>query len=309
MSNPRFDTTSQATPESLSFDTPLSPSDNSGQTRSWADVSRDVFDTMRRTPLGPSSIDSVLEGGRLVFNSIFGPKKVELPDAETLASVMRQYHGLETHMRPGVISALIENESLNIRNDWKDKPEEWGVSFLHNLRQRLGRGSITDYFCTTGNANVLERLGDSVIGRIRPGLGVRHISIGPGQIQIQNICALRAQDRYGGNRHSMEGSLTVNGASDLIGGYMQREVDRFTRKDHRSPSGEAMTYYELQAQNERLSPELRDRYRRMQALWNEGGTTGGETGMRQRELALIWSYNPGVGRSGAQRIQDRYVRA
>ncbi|MCW5824747.1 MAG: hypothetical protein KIT34_18255 [Cyanobacteria bacterium TGS_CYA1] len=309
MNDSGLDVTPKSAPaNNAESDSTLPAVDSTTAPRTWSDVSRDAYDAMKRGEPLTAASELVVKGGQLVFDSIFGPKKPDLPSPGTLKTVMSNYPGLDQHIRPGAISALIENETLNIRNDWKDKPEEWAVSLLSNLRRTLGKGNATDYFCTNGDTNILQKIGDPMINRIKPGLGVRNISIGPGQMQIDNICALRANDTYGGTRHSLESSLTVDGAADLVGGYLRREVDRFTRKDFKGSNGEALTYHQFQAQNPNLRPEVRERYSRMQELWNQGTTTPGQEGMRMRELALLWSYNPGVGRSGAQKIQDKYVR-
>ncbi len=312
MNDSQLDATPKSPPsnDSQGLDFTAIVSDNTNNNpRTWSDVSRDAYEAMKRGYPLAAAAELAVKGGQIVFDSIFGPKSPSLPSAETLKTVMSNYPGLDQHMRPGAISALIENETLNIRNDWKDKPEEWGVSLLSNLRRTFGSGNATDYFCTNSGTNALEKIGDPIINRIKPGLGVRNISIGPGQMQIDNICALRTQDTYGGNRHTLEAALTVDGASDLVGGYLRREVDRFTRKDFKGPNGEALTYHQFQAQNPNLREDVRDRFRRMQELWTQGVNTPGEDGMKLRELALLWSYNPGVGRSGAQKIQDKYVRA
>lgn len=253
--------------------------------------------------------DQVVQNGQLVFNSIydtlFAPN---LASPEILNGIMAKYPGLASHMRSAdVINALIANETLNVRKWYTDGPEEWGVGLMSSLSRNFGTRSPTEYFCARGNENILERTANGIISWLRPGLNFRNISIGPGQVQMANTCELRQHERYGGNSQTVEGTLDVTGNANAIGGYLLRSMDRFTGRNFTNERGEQLTYFQHQAQNPLLTQARRDTFARMQQLWDEGTRVGGPEGLRLRELALIWSYNPGVGRSGSERIQREYL--
>lgn len=249
-------------------------------------------------PLSHERIEAAIEHGRPAFR---GLNRGQL---QTVLSKFPELQGVISD--PMVLGAILQNEWDHTYGAKDVGPDIVARSFSF-LNRMFGRGDGTEFLSRLNPQELRERARSS--GTIMQWIrnkgadweeALLRNSIGPGQMQIQNILSLREQERLAGRTiPSVSMSQTTEGAAQLVAAYLTRSITELDANKFGDAANDP---------NSGLSPARRRGYLLAQQLWNSGDPAS-------RERALVITYNAGAsgmpqtgGNWGAERILRHYLR-
>lgn len=266
------------------------------QTNYGIDLRQELKNQM---PGQSEKIDEAIDNGR---------PRITAATSQQMQEVFARFPELQGVISsPEVLGAILQNEQDHGYELHKDLAPDLSIQFLSWFNRQFGRGDGTE-FVSRMDPQELRRRAENAnfVNWARLSLSawaqenVLRMSVGPAQVQIRNMLALREQERQAGRDvPSLSSTQTTEGSLQLIAAYLVRARNDLSC----NRTGEKAS-----DMSNDLTPTQREGLQEAQRLWNTGDPV-------LRERALLMTYNPGLesprlthDRWNAQRILEHYVR-